>query len=447
MFRDLLILTLLALQGNIFAQAVIFTGPLSFTHIESIDKTDTLNDLTFNPSSIFLSDSLLVVGESGDDQNNTDAGSIHIFEKDSSSQWEETKKISATSAEVRLGFSVLASSDDLILGADTNQIVAFRKASGDWTTNETLSSSGNGAFFGSQILSHSSSFVISAPNYTSNGFDVSGRIYTYYLSSGNFVLGQTLDSPSLENVHLEIIEIGGGNTIAFPTHQSLRASFGSSVSIEENLMLVGAPQVTNNFADEQLQTGTVYLYEHNGSQWILKTVFTPPLTDTINYLNYRKTLNSGLDISEFGQYVQINSGNVYILYQGWQSNANQGEGALYCYEPSGESYELKQALKFSSGSIGDFAVENNTMAIRLSNRNIKVLSKIDGSWKEQSTIESDVRLGFKNLILKNGLLYEQADSSVNIYQQFGAPLDLEPSNQSQSASSSSSGGGCFLKGD
>lgn len=94
-------------------------------------------------SVVSISGDRLVVGDSGDDDNGSNAGAAYVFERLANGIWQEIVKLSASdaSAEDRFGSTVELNGDRMVIGASGNDddgensgaaYVFERLANGDW---------------------------------------------------------------------------------------------------------------------------------------------------------------------------------------------------------------------------------------------------------------------------------------------------------------------------
>lgn len=185
-----------------------------------------------------------------------------------------------------------------------------------------------------------------------------------------------------------------------PSSLSNAANFGSSVSIEGEFIVAGAPNQNNS-------RGEVFIYERTGGVWNLKTQITGNDLQTNDL---------------FGSSVLIR-GN-YIIVSARGSNSNRG--AVYVFEKSGNIWQQKQKITANDAQNDDyfghsiaFNATNNLLAVSAVGKNsskgsVYTFSFTNNQWN-QNTI----------LIASNGGANHQFGFSIsleNSYLVIGAPF-------------------------
>lgn len=178
-----------------------------------------------------------------------------------------------------------------------------------------------------------------------------------------------------------------------PNGLSNAANFGSSVFIEGEFIVAGAPNQNNS-------TGEVYVYERTGGVWNLKSQIT----------------GNDLQANDlFGSAVLIK--NNYIIVSAKGSNSNRG--AVYIFEKNGNNWLQKQKIIASDGQNDDyfghsiaFNPTNNLLAVSAVGKNtsqgsVYTYSFINNQWSQSAILNA---------------------SNGGAYHQFGFSLAIENSN-------------------
>ncbi len=185
-----------------------------------------------------------------------------------------------------------------------------------------------------------------------------------------------------------------------PSGLSNAANFGTSVSIEGEIIVSGAPNQNNS-------RGEVFVYERTGGVWNLKT----------------QIIGNDLQPNDlFGSSVLIK--NNYIIVSAKGSNSNRG--AVYIFEKNGNSWLQKQKITASDAQNDDyfghsiaFNATNNLLAVSAVGKNssqgsVYTYSFINNQWNQNAILNAS-----------NGGAYHQFGFSISIensYLVVGAPF-------------------------
>ncbi|MCP5468620.1 MAG: DUF4215 domain-containing protein [Deltaproteobacteria bacterium] len=104
-------------------------------------------------------------------------------------------------------------------------------------------------------------------------------------------------------------------------------AFGSSVAIDNDIIVIGAPLVDGNGID----SGAVYVYEKNGDNWEQSAILKPDNLDADKYDYY-------------GRVVAISNGTILVGCHNDDHQGNTDSGAAYVYEKVGNAWTQKQKL-------------------------------------------------------------------------------------------------------
>ena len=188
--------------------------------------------------SVSIYENTIIVGAYGDDDKGYSSGSAYIFEKDSNGEFEQIQKITASDGTKgdHFGHSVSIYKDTLVIGAlydddkssDSGSTYIFEKNSnGDWSQKQKITASDGAGmdWFGISVSIYEDTLVVGA-----KGDDL--HIGSAYIFEKN------------SNRNWEEIKK------LMPSHRTSQSSFGYSVSIYEDTLVVGA------YADE-----SAYIFE------------------------------------------------------------------------------------------------------------------------------------------------------------------------------------------
>ncbi len=230
--------------------------------------------------------------------------------------WEETQKLIASDGvtDDYFGFSVAIDGNTMVVGAyldddngtDSGAAYVFRydpDGSGQWVQEvKLLPSDGvEGAEFGHSVAIDGDRIVVGAPHDFGSGFR-SGSAYVFqYDPDGS---GQWIEESEL-----------------VPDEDSTGSLFGWSVSIDGDVIAVGAEFDERNWGD---YTGSVsmFRYDPNGSgQWVLEAWFTPTQEDASSF---------GYAVSVVGDAVAVGAPGTDKTPFGYHA----GAAYVYRYDPS-----------------------------------------------------------------------------------------------------------------
>ncbi len=201
--------------------------------------------------SVALSGDQIVVGAAYSDPNAvTDAGAAYIFERDGAGNWNQTTKLLASdgAASDHFGYSVALSGDRIVVGAAFSDIdgvanagatyIFERDGTGNWNQTTKLLASDGAAYdyFGYSVALSGDRIVVGAaysdPNLTSNA----GAAYIFERDgAGNW------------NQVCKLVATDG----------AVDDSFGRSVALSDNQLIIGVPRLDVNGATD---AGGVYFY-------------------------------------------------------------------------------------------------------------------------------------------------------------------------------------------
>ena len=208
-------------------------------------------------NSVAISGDTLVVGAPGDDEPETDSGSVFVYTR-SDKVWTKQTQLTPsgriyTLASNRFGESVSINDDKIYVGAsgdwttngtDSGAVYVFGLSGSTWTEEQRLNASdgSEGDKFGKALSVFNGTLVIGAPYHDGNGTD-SGAAYVFVRDTDDEWYEET-----------KLVASDGVSS----------DNFGWSVGAGEDLAIVGALYSDAPSSD----SGSVYTYDRTGTDWI-----------------------------------------------------------------------------------------------------------------------------------------------------------------------------------
>jgi hypothetical protein len=237
-----------------------------------------------------------------DGTGGTDSGAVHIFRRSAAGVWTEEQRVEPAPTGKEFGASVsinrVGGGYALAVGAprygtDHGAAYVFRYNGSVWNQEKWLIAPNTepNDRFGSRVSMYGSVLAVGAPGEDSNGVGVnpaaqannsapdSGAVYLYAFAANDWSL----------TTYLKASNTGAGD------------AFGSSLSVENNVLVVGAPgedsDGTNQANNSASEAGAAYVFEFSAGAW--------------SQLNYLK-VGTNLTTPEFGGDVCVHSGMVLV---------------------------------------------------------------------------------------------------------------------------------------
>ncbi|MFN0109548.1 MAG: BACON domain-containing protein [Blastocatellia bacterium] len=400
-------------------------------------------------SSVAISGDSIVVGAPGADiphpvnsSINIDQGIACVFVRSSNTWvWEVNLLLPRTglaplgAANDQLGNSVAISGDTVVVGifgrdnvanSDQGAAAVFVRSGLSWSRQALLQAADGVAFdyFGSGVTVSGDTLAVGAPSvlsgrgaayvYTrsgtvwsqqgarllaSNGATNDGLGAAIALSGDNLVVGATdADVSGRANagaayVYKRVSGVWSQNTILTAPISQAAASFGATVAISNNLLVIGA-----QFADVGLNEnqGEAYVFANNGTNWTLQQTLSPADAGAFDF---------------FGSSVAI-SGETVLVGASNDAGAVANQGAAYFFTVPGEGPTVEQA-KLTAGAPGagagndrfgiNVALSNDTAVIGADGRNsftgaaYVFVRNSSGVWSQQAVLNGAAagdRFGF-----------------------------------------------------
>lgn len=237
-------------QGSVY----IFTRVGSAWAFQSqITASDGSSGDSFGDS-VAISGDTLVVGAQLDDLTTSDEGSAYVFVR-SGTVWSQQQKLVAPVAGSgdQFGKSVDVFGDTVVVGVPNDDVavtndgaaIVFTRLAGVWSFQQTLFPFDPpvfGGFFGHSVAIFQDTIAVGAPF---SGFALDAA-YVFVRSGSSWTQQQKIPAPA-------------------PLFNS---SFGESVALEGNTLVIGAPQ--------HAPGGSAFIFERNSSVWTQTTRLFDP---------------------------------------------------------------------------------------------------------------------------------------------------------------------------
>eukprot|EP01084_Bolivina_argentea_P317106 549764_1 len=256
--------------------------------------------------SVAVYDSIIVVGAFADDNPNgtscSDCGSAYIFEKGNQHiAWVETKLFASNGAQSdRFGYSVAIYKNFVVIGAYYDDSKAgsayiFEKVGVSWVEIKQIFASdrSSGDYFGNSVSIHENIVAVGAYQDVTNGSN-SGSVYVFEKT------GTTWPTYSYDKLN------------AWDGAPSDDIDFGRSVSVYNNTVLVGsyAHDINN-----KTNSGAAYIFEKIQGSWTQTHKLFPFNGSISDYFGFSVSLFE--NIALIGSYLDddmaLNSGSAYIF--------------------------------------------------------------------------------------------------------------------------------------
>ena len=197
-------------------------------------------------ASVAIDGNIAVVGAYLNDSNGSDCGAVYVYEL-SGSQWTERQKLTALDGSPgdQFGRSVAIESNTIVVGSycddDKGSAYVFTRLGGTWAQQQKLVAPDAAPIdrFGCSVAIDNNTIVIGA--YRGNNF--TGSAYVFTRIGSTWVFQQKITSSDAQS----------GD------------SFGYSVAIDNNTIIIGAPKWSNPI-------GSAYFYQRQSTVWLEQSV-------------------------------------------------------------------------------------------------------------------------------------------------------------------------------
>ncbi len=266
--------------------------------------------------------------------------------------------------------AVGARNTNALNGDNSGAVYVFTRTDADWSLQQTLvaNDGDRGDALGTYVDIDGNTIVAGARNDDLNGTD-SGSAYIFTRSNGEWVQQQKI----------------------VPEDSDSGDSFGRSVAINDNTILVGAPQFDESRGNN---TGAVYVFSRSGTKWTQQQKLVPA---------------DGDEDDGFGISVAVD-GNTAVIGARWDEHpTGYRAGSAYVFSRSGGHWRQEQKLAASDGNRHDWfgraiALSGNTALIGApmdgdteNGGSAYVFSRSGGHWRQEQKLtgnRSDGRFGY-----------------------------------------------------
>lgn len=282
---------------------------------------------------VCINNNIIVVGASRNDDSGSDSGSAYVFRFDGNSWIEEAKLIPNDGAENdHFGNAVSVFGNKVVIGASgdsdqgylTGSAYVFSYDGSGWIQEAKLiaSDAAEADAFGGQ-LSMGDNVVAIGAQYDDDYGDRTGSVYVFRYNG---------------NVWVEETKLVASDAQDY-------ANFGCSISISNQVLVVGADQDGDN------HKGAAYVFRYNGSFWNEEV---------------KLTASDGDDLDNFGRHVSID-GDKIAIGANYADIVYGGDGAAYLFQYDNTSWVEKIKLSASDPTAGAMfgivSISGNNLAV------------------------------------------------------------------------------------
>lgn len=228
------------------------TGPGgSWQHLQKLAPA-TLEQRDRFATSLAMDGDTLAVGAPGEIGTfQFGPGKVYVYRETSPGQWTEDALLTSSDGAIgdRFGFSVAVDGDWMILGApnqdegggDAGAAYVFRRTGGVWNEVQKIlrPTGASGRGFGTSVAIDGDRACIGGPSLTATAFGAGGVFLFERDASGTYVLGGSVQGATL----------------------GLTDNYGVSLALEGDTLLVGATRDDDGGSD----AGAVYAFEFDGA--------------------------------------------------------------------------------------------------------------------------------------------------------------------------------------
>lgn len=290
-------------------------------------------------SAVDVEGNTIIVGAYGDwiSSSIQDSGAVFVFTYNGSTWTEQTRLVASDAASGdRFGHAVALDGTRLVVGAyldDDNgsgsgSAYIFEGSGASWTQTAKLTASDghSDARFGRHVSLNGDTVFIGA-YYTDAAGDSSGSVYIYEYDSGSW----------------------GNEQIVTPTALSSWDYFGHGVANDGNTLAIGV------YGDDEYgsRSGSVYIYEHNGTSWVNTHVLNAADADSDDQFGYSVAVDE--------------TGNRVLVGARYEDTVATNAGAMYLFEYNGSSWSEAQKMMVTTGGANydnlgvSVAIHSNTL--------------------------------------------------------------------------------------
>jgi uncharacterized repeat protein (TIGR01451 family) len=275
--------------------------------------------------SVALSGERVIVGAYADDDRGASSGSVYIFERDESGEWQQEAKLTAGdgSSNDYFGYSVAMSGNWAIVGApyDDDQgsssgsaYIFERDENGDWSQAAKLTAGdyAYSAYFGYSVAIDGDRVIVGAYNEDGQEESDVGSAYIFGYDGNDWQLEAKL----------------------IPPDGQYRDYFGYSVALSGERAIVGAYQDDDR---QNTDVGSAYVFKRDGTSWGQEV---------------KLTAGDGAAYDYFGSSVALSGDRAIVGAYGDDDQGNT-TGAAYVFSRDANGWQQRIKLTASDGAAND----------------------------------------------------------------------------------------------
>lgn len=224
-------------------------------------------------------------------------GAVYVFRKDAEQNWKQEQKISPATLTANgfFGNKIAANHSVLAIASSyyNTKVYEFNTALQTWEFKQDLLFPSNLNSYGTEVSAYSDKIFVGRGSQPANGITNVGQVNVYKknTSTNQWEIIQTIDPPTAQSNlyfgsevlakdgYLFISAVSGPSQFYIYQHNQLTdvyelkqtftngaTYFGSSISMDQETLVVSAPGASNNASD---YGGAAYIYKLNNSNWEL----------------------------------------------------------------------------------------------------------------------------------------------------------------------------------
>ena len=270
--------------------------------------------------SVSISDTAVLVGSYGDDENGTDSGAAYVFRHNDGNWVREQKLMPQDGAEGdKFGYAVSISGDLALVGAygddengkNSGSVYVFKYRDKQWVQQQKLTArDGAGYDLFGQAVSISRTVALAGSYGNDQRGANSGAAYVFRWNGEKWVQEQKLIAPD-------------GHACD---------NFGFAVSADGDTVLIGA----KNSAANGLSSGSAYVFRYNGNRWVQEQ---------------KLLADDGTAGDTFGCAVSISGSTALVGAYG--DDYGFSSGSAYLFHRDNDTWILEQKLIAPDSAAGD----------------------------------------------------------------------------------------------
>ncbi len=186
--------------------------------------------------------------------------------------------------------------------------LSVKLSAGEKVSGNSASSLPAHSLFGWAVSIYGNFAAVSAPDETYNNFPCAGAVYLYSMVNGEWKIFQRI----------------------IPSDPSMMKRFGTSIKLWGYTLLIGAP-------DDNLKTGSAYVYIFNGAKWEEEQKITP---------------ENPIMFHGFGSAVDLGEG-IALISSVKTENNDSASGSVYVYNTRLKNWQAEGVIKSPEKNTND----------------------------------------------------------------------------------------------